>query len=236
MKNIKFELRSVSKFKNGNQILKNIDLTFLSSDRYILLGPSGAGKTTLLRLLNRMEDPSAGVILIDQISILDISAVELRKKVGMVFQVPVTFEGTVRDNLLVPYRLGTVEGAPDENELGEALRLSELNHEFLDRNASELSAGEKHRLSIARTLLNKPEVLLLDEPTSSLDQRSAMSMLRSIRQLNDLIGITVIMVTHQLAHARAFGGKIVQIDNGVVVHEASSEEFFRTHEVLEIGI
>jgi putative ABC transport system ATP-binding protein len=233
---IKFELKNVSKSKNGNPILKNINLKFLSANRHILIGPSGAGKTTLLRLLNRMDDPTAGLILIDEKNILDTPVIELRKKVGMVFQIPVTFEGTVRDNIMVPYELGIVENPPNADEIKHVLKLSELKVDFLDRKASELSVGEKQRLSIARTLINKPEVLLLDEPTSALDHRSAISLLRSISQLNSLIGITVILVTHQLAHARFFGGQTIRIDHGVVVHEGISEDFFRTHNTLEITI
>jgi ABC-type methionine transport system ATPase subunit len=233
---IKFELQNVSKSKNGNPILKNINLKFLSGEKHILLGPSGAGKTTLLRLLNRMDDPTSGYILIDEKNIRDIPVTELRRKVGMVFQIPVTFEGTVRDNLMVPYELGIVENPPDENEIKHVLKLSELKVDFLDRKASELSVGEKQRLNIARTLINKPEVLLLDEPTSALDHASAISLLRSISKLNSLTGITVIMVTHQLAHARFFGRHIIQIDNGSILHEGLSEDFFRTHNTLEISI
>ncbi|MGB7293584.1 MAG: ATP-binding cassette domain-containing protein [Thermodesulfobacteriota bacterium] len=228
MSNIKFELRDVGKSKNGNLILREINLKFLSGKKYNILGPSGAGKTTLLRLLNRMDDPTAGDILIDEQNILDIPVIELRKKVGMVFQIPVTFDGTVRDNLMVPYELGVVKNPPDESDIKHVLKLSELKVDFLERKASDLSVGEKQRLSIARTLINKPEVLLLDEPTSALDHNSAISLLRSISQLNSLIGITVIMVTHQLAHARFFGGQIIQIDNGVILQEGLSEDFFRT--------
>jgi ABC-type methionine transport system ATPase subunit len=234
--NIKFELRNVGKSKNGNPILRKINLKFHSGKKYNILGPSGSGKTTLLRLLNRMDDPTAGDILIDEQNILDIPVIELRKKVGMVFQIPVTFDGTVRDNLMVSYELGIVENPPDESEIKYVLRLSELNVDFLERKASELSVGEKQRLSIGRSLINKPEVLLLDEPTSALDHTSAISLLRSISQLNSLIGITVIMVTHQLAHARFFGGQIIQIDNGVILQENLSEDFFRTHNTQGIGV
>lgn len=234
MTKIKFELRNVSKSKNGNPILKNINLKFHWANKYILLGPSGAGKTTLLRLLNRMDDPTTGDIFIDEKNILYISVIELRKKVGMVFQIPVMFSGTVRDNLMVPYELGIVDVPPDEKEIKHVLELSGLRVDFLERRASDLSVGEKQRLSMARTLINKPEVLLLDEPTSALDHTSAISLLGSISQLNKLIGITVIMVTHQLAHARSFGGQIIQIDNGVTLEQGLSEDFLRTHNTLGI--
>lgn len=235
MSDIKFELRNVGKSKGGIPILRDINLKFYSGKKYNILGPSGAGKTTLLRLLNRMDDPNSGVISIDEQNILDISVIELRKKVGMVFQVPVTFDGTVKNNLMVPFELGIVENPPNESEIKHVLKLSELKLHFLERKASDLSVGEKQRLSIARTLINKPEVLLLDEPTSALDQTSAMNLLRSISQLNTLIGITVIMVTHQLAHARFFGGQIIQIDNGTILHEGLSEDLFKTNNTQVIS-
>ncbi len=236
MSNIKFELRNVGKSKNGIPILREINLKLHSRKKYNILGPSGAGKTTLLRLLNRMDDPTTGDIFIDEHNILDIPVIELRKKVGMVFQIPVTFDGTVRDNLMVPYELGIVGNAPDEYEIKHVLQLSGLKGNYLERKASDLSVGEKQRLSIARTLINKPEVLLLDEPTSALDHTSARALLKSISELNNLIGITVIMVTHQLAHARYFGGQIIQMDNGVILGEGLSEEFFGTHESHGISV
>ncbi len=230
MSKIKFDLKHVGKSKNGIPILRDINLKFHSGSKYNILGPSGAGKTTLLRLLNRMDDPTTGYIFIDEQNILDIPVIELRKKVGMVFQIPVTFDGTVRDNLMMPFELGTVAKAPDEQEINHILQLSGLKEDYLERKASELSVGEKQRLSIARALINRPEVLLLDEPTSALDHTSAVGLLRSISELNNVIGITVIMVTHQLGHARFFGGQIIEMDNGVILHEGLSEEFFRTHE------
>lgn len=226
MNNPKIELLNVQKTRNGTVILKEINLKFISGKRHILLGPSGAGKTTLLRLLNRMDDPSSGEIFYDENNIKNIPILKLRRKVGMVFQIPVTFEGTVKDNLMVPYRLGVISGNADENELEKALELSGLQTEYLGRKASELSVGEKQRLNVARALLNKPEVLLLDEPTSALDSESANKLLHSVKELNEVLGLTVIMVTHQLENARFFGGKIIHIANGTVVREGEEEGFF----------
>jgi len=225
MNNTKIELKKVEKKKNGTVILKDTNLKFVSGKKHILLGPSGAGKTTLLRLINRMDDPSSGEIIYDGKNIKDIPVLELRRKVGMVFQIPMTFDGTVRDNLMVPYRLGVVSGTKDEKDLEKALELSGLLVECLDRKASELSVGEKQRLNVARALINKPDVLLLDEPTSALDPASAIKLLESIKGLNEHLGLTVIMVTHQIEHARFLGGRIIYLENGSVVTEQESEEF-----------
>lgn len=234
MSKIKFQLKNVCKSKNGHPILKDINLNFLSGNKHIILGPSGAGKTTLLRLLNRLDDPTSGDLLIDEQNILDIPVMVLRKKVGMVFQIPVTFEGTVRENIMVPYRLGIVDRPPDDAQITDVLRLSDLKVDYLDRNSSDLSVGEKQRLNIARALINEPEVLLLDEPTSALDHASAINLLGSISQLNSVIGVTIVMVTHQLAQARFFGGQIIQIENGVTSNEELSSDFFGNNRTSEI--
>jgi putative ABC transport system ATP-binding protein len=226
MNNPKIELLNIEKTRNGTVILKEINLKFISGKRHILVGPSGAGKTTLLRLLNRMDDPSSGSIAYDGKNIKEIPVLELRQRVGMVFQIPVTFDGTVKDNLMVPYRLAVISRSADERELEKALELSGLQTEFLDRKASELSVGEKQRLNVGRALINKPEVLLLDEPTSALDPESAVKLLESIKGLNEHLGLTVIMVTHQFEQARFFGGRIIHIANGTVIREEEEEGFF----------
>lgn len=232
MDNTKIELKNVKKEKNGTLILKDINLRFLSGNRHILLGPSGAGKTTLLRLINRMDDPSSGDIIYDGRSIKEIPVLELRQKVGMVFQILVIFDGTVRDNLSVPYRLRIRSNNRDEREMEKALELSGLPVEYMDRKASELSVGEKQRLNVARALVNRPEVFLLDEPTSALDPGSAMRLLESIKGLNEHLGITVIMVTHQIEYACFLGGRIIYIENGSVITELESEEYCRDIESL----
>ncbi|HSE83445.1 MAG TPA: ATP-binding cassette domain-containing protein, partial [Thermodesulfobacteriota bacterium] len=106
----KIELNKVGKIKGRGVILRDVNLKFLSGQRHVIVGSSGAGKTTLLRLLNRMEDPSSGEITYEGKNIKDIPVLELRRKVGMVFQIPVVFDGTVKDNLMIPYTLGTIPG------------------------------------------------------------------------------------------------------------------------------
>lgn len=226
MTRLKIELHKVGKTKNGEVILRDINLEFISGERHILLGPSGAGKTTLLRLLNRMEDPSSGEITYEGKNIKDIPVLELRRKVGMVFQIPVVFDGTVKENLMIPYRLGLITGNSDEKELENALNLAGLQTDFLRRNASSLSVGEKQRLNVARALINKPEVLLLDEPTSALDPGSAMRLIHSIRELNEHLGLTVIMVTHQMEYAKLLGGRIIHIESGTIIPEKKGENLF----------
>ena len=228
----KIELRNIGKTRNGTVVLKDINLKLMPGRKHIIVGPSGAGKTTLLRLLNRMDDPTTGDITFDGSRLKDIPVLVLRKKVGMVFQIPVIFEGTVKDNLLVPHRLRTITGSIDDNELIKILELSGLQAGFLNRNASELSVGEKQRLNVARALINKPEVLLLDEPTSALDSESANKLLQSVKELNEVLGLTVIMVTHQIEQARFFGGAVIHLANGTVV---KVEELLQDRKALTVS-
>jgi putative ABC transport system ATP-binding protein len=228
----KIELHNIEKNKNGIAILKNINLKFFSGERHILIGPSGAGKTTLLRLLNRMDEPSSGEIIYDGENIKDIPVLELRRRIGMVFQIPVIFHGTVKDNLTVPHRLRVISSPITEDELKKTLELAGLQSDFLDRKASELSVGEKKRLTVARALINKPDVLLLDEPTSALDQATGIKLVESIKELNEVIGLTIIMVTHQSEYAKLLGGRVINLVNGTVVIEQEVEDFFLNSEIV----
>jgi len=232
MKITNIELNNVCKVKNGKTILKNINLKIVAGRKYIFFGPSGAGKTTLLRLVNRLDDPTSGEILIDGCNIKKLPILDLRKKIGLVFQIPIIFDGTVEDNLMAAYEIGAISTPPNEAELKNVLDLSGLNIDFLNRKASELSIGEKQRLNIARMLLNKPDVLLLDEPTSALDNNSATKLLESIKELSKINGLTIIMVTHQLEYARLLGGQIIDIQDGAITNEQLSEDFLDNQKSL----
>jgi len=216
MENVKIELLGITKVRDSIEVLKGIDLKFHDSEKHTIIGPSGVGKSTLLRLINRMDEPTSGRILYADKDIKSIPILELRRKIGMVFQVPIVFEGSVRDNLALPYRLKTSNSLPVEGELEDCLELSGLPFDLLNRQASRLSVGEKQRLNIARALVNKPEVLLLDEPTSALDPESARSLIESVRGLNSDLGLTVIMVTHRHEHAELLGGHLITMSKGLV--------------------
>jgi putative ABC transport system ATP-binding protein len=228
----KIELQKIEKTRDGITILKEVNLKFYSGKRHLLIGPSGAGKTTLLRLINRMDEPSFGEIMYDGKNIKEIPVLELRRKIGMVFQIPVIFDGTVKQNLIVPYRLGVISNPVKEHELTKAIELAGLQSDFFGRKASDLSLGEKQRLTIARALINKPDVLLLDEPTSALDHTTGIKLLESIRELNEVLGLTILMVTHQLEYARLLGGRVIHLVSGTVVKEQEVEDYFLNSEVI----
>lgn len=180
--------------ERGTTILDRVDLTVPLDGISVLVGPSGAGKSTLLRLCNRLDVPTEGRVLLDGTDIDELDPVVLRRRVGMVFQRPVLFPGTVRDNFLVALPEG------DDARFGEVLDHVGLGELSLDHAGRDLSGGEAQRVCLARTMLTDPEVLLADEPTSSLDVASRRSVELAVRRLaND--GIAVIWVTHDMDQA-----------------------------------
>lgn len=182
-----------------------------------IVGPSGSGKTSLLRCLNRLEEPDAGRVVLDGVDIRTIAPTELRRRVGMVFQTPVLFEGTVRANLA--YGLSDVS----EADIGWAMREAGLKEEFLGRDSPALSVGQAQRGCIARCLVRKPEVLLMDEPTSALDKDAAARIEGLIATLADH-GLTIVLVTHDLAQARRVASEAMLLVDGVVVSAGSPTE------------
>jgi UDP-glucose/iron transport system ATP-binding protein len=215
-----FELQDVSLEIDGATILDHVDLTIAEGGITVLVGPSGAGKSTVLRLLDRLEVPTSGEVRFRGRPLGDLDVLALRRRVGMVFQRPAPFPGTVRDNLLV------ADPGADEDALEAALRAARLDAGFLDRPADDLSGGEAQRMCLARTLVTQPEVLLMDEPTSALDPEARRSLERTAIRLTDE-GRDLVWVTHDLDQARRLGGEIVVLVGGHIAGEAERARFLR---------
>jgi len=173
----------------------------------VMVGPSGAGKTTLLRLLNRLDDPDGGAVLFGGRDVRHYDVLDLRRRVQLVGQVPVTFPGTVAENLLLATGDGAAAGA--DGVAGWLDRVG-LDPALAGREADRLSVGEAQRLALARSLALRPEVLALDEPTSALDTDRKAGVVALIRRLADS-GLTVVMVTHDPAHAD-LADHVVRVD------------------------
>jgi putative ABC transport system ATP-binding protein len=177
----------------------------------VIVGPSGAGKSTLLRLCNRLEVPDSGVVRFHADDVAGVDPLALRRKVGMVFQRPTPFPGTVIDNLRV------AEPALTERAAGLALERVKLEPSMLWRDAAELSGGEAQRMCLARTLVTRPEVVLLDEPTSSVDPAARQSLEALAPALN-AVGVTAVWVTHDLEQMRRIADRVLVVIDGRVAH------------------
>jgi putative ABC transport system ATP-binding protein len=222
-----FELTGVSLRLGDATVLDHIDLTVAGTGITVVVGPSGAGKSMLLRLLNRLEVPSEGEIRFRGKPLDTLDPLALRRQVGMVFQRPAPFPGTVRDNLAVADP--DPEGGDDDYVA--ALRSADLGPEFLDRSADELSGGEAQRMCLARTLVTNPSALLMDEPTAALDRDARMRLERTARTLADE-GRPLVWVTHDLDQCERLADATVVLVAGRVA-EGGTRERFLAGEVRE---
>lgn len=177
----------------------------------VLAGPSGSGKSTLLRCCNRLELPSAGRVLFQGQDVADQDPLHLRRRVGMVFQRPTPFPGTVRDNLLV------AEPTLADSDAVRALEAVGLDASFLARTATDLSGGEAQRVCLARTLVTRPAVVLMDEVTSSVDPAARLGLETLARNLADT-AVHVVWVTHDLEQLRRLADHVLILIGGRVAH------------------
>ena len=210
-------VENISLDRGRRSVLRDVSARFSSGIVTAIVGPSGAGKTSLLRCINRLEEPIAGRVLLDGVDIRQIDPTELRKRVGMIFQTPVLFEGGVRANL--SYGMREV----DDADLERALEAAGLQTSFLERESPALSVGQAQRVCIARALVRRPEALILDEPTSALD-------VKATKRIEDLLvslagsGLTIIVVTHDLDQARRIATHALLLDEGRVIAIGSPDE------------
>ena len=202
----------------GQRIIDIEHLTIDEGGITVLAGPSGAGKSTLLRLCNRLDAPTSGSVCLRGRDVADLDPLALRRRVGMVFQRPTLFPGTVRDNLLVA-SAGATDGA-----LVDVLDRSGLPQSFLDRIGDDLSGGEAQRACLARTLLTEPDVLLMDEPTSALDQAMTERLEATTRDLVAGSAVSVLWVSHDVGQVERLGDRVVRLDRGRVVDDGRPPE------------
>jgi putative ABC transport system ATP-binding protein len=205
-----FDFRDVAVTVEGAKVLSGVTVAVPQGQLTVVAGASGSGKTSLLRLCNRLDVPSAGSIHFRGQDLTGIDPRRLRRRVGMVFQRPVLFPGTVRDNLQ------TAAATASEHNMRRALEDVELEGSFLDRIGDDLSGGEAQRACLARALMCEPEVLLMDEPTASLHASARQTLESTVRRLKVDSGVEVIWVTHDLDQIRRLAENLIVLADGQV--------------------
>jgi putative ABC transport system ATP-binding protein len=194
--------------RDGRPVLVDVTLT-IRSGATAVVGPSGSGKSSLLRLLNRLADPDSGSVRFRGSDVRELDPLELRRRVGLVPQLPAPVPGTVADNVCLGPRLHGREVDPEP-----ALRLAGLDAGFADRDASRLSVGEQQRVMLARALALEPEVLLLDEPTAALDAAATAAVETALKSVSD---ISLVLVTHDPDQASRLTERAIKLRDGRVV-------------------
>ncbi|XP_008809991.1 protein STAR1 [Phoenix dactylifera] len=213
----KLQVRNLTKLSEttGEPILREVNLDVPEGAIMGVIGPSGSGKSTLLRAVNRLWEPSPGTVFLDGQDICGLDVLSLRRKVGMLFQLPALFDGTVADNVRFGPQLRGKKLT--EAEVQKLLSQADLDPSFASKSASGLSVGEGQRVALARTLANDPEVLLLDEPTSALDPISTQNIEEAIVQLKKSRGMTIVMVSHSVKQIQRIADVLCLVVGGVVV-------------------
>ena len=220
------EIKDLKKSFGALKVLKGIDQTINDKEVLCVIGPSGGGKSTFLRCLNRLETPDSGQILLDGEEITDDNIIEIREKMGMVFQNFNLFKNmSVIGNITsAPIHVKHMSKEDAEKKAMELLNLVGLADKANDRPDS-LSGGQQQRVAIARALAMDPEIMLFDEPTSALDPEMVGEVLDVMRKLANE-GMTMIVVTHEMGFAREVSDKVIFIDGGVIVEQGTPEEVF----------
>ena len=220
------EIKDLKKSFGDLKVLKGIDQTIEDKEVLCVIGPSGGGKSTFLRCLNRLETPDSGEILLDGQEITEDNIIQIREKMGMVFQNFNLFKNmTVLGNITAaPVHVKNMSKEEAEKKGMDLLKLVGLADKANDRPDS-LSGGQQQRVAIARALAMDPEIMLFDEPTSALDPEMVGEVLDVMRKLANE-GMTMIVVTHEMGFAREVSDKVIFIDGGVIVEQGPPEEIF----------
>ena len=212
-KPVLLQIRHLSKSYGDTQILQNINLDIYDGEFLTLLGPSGCGKTTLLRLIGGFELPNAGSLQLEGVDIAGLPAE--KRPINTVFQQYALFPHmNVYDNIAYGLKLKGVPKTEIDQRVREALAMVQLDH-TINRRPQDLSGGQQQRIAIARAVVNRPKMLLLDEPLSALDAKLREQMQSELKRLQRELGITFVFVTHDQQEALSMSDRIAVMKNGV---------------------
>ena len=221
------EIKGLRKAFGVDEVLKGIDLSIAEKEVVVIIGPSGSGKSTLLRCMNHLEEPTAGEVVVDGITLSSEANInKVREEVGMVFQRFNLFPHmTVLENImLAPMKVKHIARSEAEKTARELLARVGLA-EKADAYPDNLSGGQQQRVAIARALAMHPKVMLFDEPTSALDPEMVGEVLDVMRALARE-GMTMVIVTHEMGFAREVGDRLLFVDEGRIIESGAPREVF----------
>ncbi|MDA7763149.1 phosphonate ABC transporter ATP-binding protein [Pelagibacteraceae bacterium] len=239
---LKVENLNLTYQKGGPQVLFDISFSVSKSDFYAIIGPSGAGKSSLIRCINKLADANSGNVLFKGENITNLSGKKLRsvrRKIGMIFQeFNLIDRMSVIDNVLTG-RLGYMNTFTslfrmfDKKDISRAIALIEKVGlgDFANKRVDQLSGGQRQRVGIARALMQEPEIMLVDEPTSSLDPKIAIEMMELIKGIADELKIPVLCNIHNIDLAKQFANRILGLQDGKKKFDDTTDKL--THEVLQ---
>lgn len=223
------QIENLDKFFGKDKVLDNINLSITKGEVFAIVGHSGAGKSTLLRCINGLENYEIGSLKVFNKEIKELNSNELRnirKEVGMIFQhFSLMQRKNVFKNISLPMEVWGYEQEQIKTKVNELLELVGLCDK---RNAypSELSGGQKQRVAIARALTLEPKILLSDEATSALDPNTTLSILKLLKKINKQMGITIVIVTHEMEVVKYIAEKAILLEHGHIIGEGEIEELF----------
>lgn len=206
---------------DGQRLVDEVSFSIQDGDTVAIIGPSGAGKSSLLRLVNRLDEPTTGTVYVDGVDYRQIAPKDLRRRIGMVMQAPCLFPGTVAYNVRYGPALHGVHLS--EEEVQALLAQVELPG-YASRAVDSLSGGEAQRVSLARTLANRPAVMLLDEPTSALDEATKQEVESVIFEIIRDRSLTCLIVTHDILQARRVADAVIIMEKGKVLRMGPPQE------------
>ena len=234
-------LSKIYQTKTQVDALRDISLYVHPGDIYGIIGMSGAGKSTLLRCISFLEQPTSGSIHLDGKDMRNVTGKELqniRKEMGVIFQgYNLLMQKTIRKNIAFPLELNKTPKAEIDKRVNELLKIVGLSDKA-DFYPAQLSGGQRQRVAIARALATNPKVLLCDEPTSALDPLTTRSILELLREINQNLGVTIIVITHELGVVRSLCRKVAVIDQGCIVEQGLTAQVMNEpqHDITKLLI